>query len=73
MLTAPASAGATTVFPKVMVLLAGSTTLATLDKSGTAPPLQLLGSNQLPVEGPVHVTLAKRLMVMLVVWTLASV
>ena len=67
-LTVPASAGATTVLPNEGVLLAGITTLATFDKSGTAPPLQLLGSNQLPVVAPVHVTLPKRLMVMFEVW-----
>ena len=43
--------------PKVTEVLAGITTLATFDKSGTAPPAQLVGLNQLPLLPPTHVTL----------------
>ena len=66
MLTAPLCAGATTVLPKLAVTPVGMTTLATLDKSGTAPPTQLAGSNQLPVVPPTQVTEFRRVMLLCV-------
>ena len=61
-LTAPVCAGATTV-PALLKLTftpSGMTTFATFAKSGTAPPAQLAGSNQLPVVPPVQATDDKR-------------
>ena len=48
------------VASKVTVFPDGITTLATLDLSGTAPPAQLAGSNQLPVLPPIQVTELRR-------------
>ena len=62
MLTAPLCAGATTVLPKLTVTPDEITTLATLAKSGTAPPTQLAGSNQLPDVPPCQVTEFNRVM-----------
>ena len=52
---------------KLTTTLDGIMTLATLDRSGTAPPAQLAGSNQLPVLPPIHATLANRL-ILAVAW-----
>ena len=61
--TGPVWAGATApAVSKRTTTPAGITTLATLARSGTAPPAQLAGSNQLPLAPPVQVTLPSRVM-----------
>ena len=53
--------------PKVALALLPMTTFATFDRSGTAPPAQLAGSNQSVVEPPpVQVTEFSRVILLAV-------
>ena len=66
--TGPNTAGATAGPAKVTFTPAGRTTFATLARSGTAPPAQLAGSNQLLLPAPpVQVTEARRVISAVVV------
>ena len=68
-----AVAGLPAVLLKVTVTPLGMMTLATFDRSGTAPPAQLAGSNQLPVAPPTQVTEFKRVMLAMAVPVVATV
>ena len=65
-LTGPDSPGAVAVPPKETVIPVGMMTLATLERSGTAPPAQFAGSSQSPVEPPIQVTVSSREMLAVV-------
>ena len=70
--TGPLCAGATTVLPKLTLTPDGITTWATFDRSGTAPPAQFAGSNQLPETPPTQVTAFKRVMLAVVLAPVAT-
>ena len=66
--TGPKTAGATAGPAKVTLTPAGRMTSATLARSGTAPPAQLAGSNQLLLLAPpVQATEARRVIFAVVV------